>query len=514
MLHADIPAHAPVVSPGPLLIGVLLGVVVTMVSALLPALRATRVAPMAALRDQPTARVTSARWVVLRLVVALVVGSAGAVLTRTGTTMSDNQTATLVVVAGGVVAFLGVLIAAPLFVGPLTRLVGAAPARLFGVPAKLAVANARRNPGRTAVTTATLMIGVGMMALFAVVLASISATASDQLTGHYPLDYVVVGAGSAQSDATALLPPAYAAALRARPEFAAVAEDRVLNASVAGAASGSGVVAAFDPGSMGTLIQPQLDSGRLTDLTMGTTIVSSARNLTKTLKVGDVVTVTLRSASVRLRVVGTTTRTSIPGAQTADLLLTWQQLDALAGPGGDSSVLVKAASGVSPTASRDALDAVGQSYPLVQVTSVADLSSRLRSTVTGLIALFGALLGTAVVISLFGIANTLALSVLERTRESAMLRAIGLSRTQLRATLVTEAILMGVVGALVGVAYGLTYGRIVVTTAFSDIGPTVVVPWTWLGALVVVAALAALVAAILPARRAGRVSVVAGMADT
>jgi putative ABC transport system permease protein len=248
---------------------------------------------------------------------------------------------------------------------------------------------------------------------------------------------------------------------------------------------------------------------------MGTAIVSTTRSLTKGLRLGDVLTVTTGGGqTASLRVVGTTDQTDIPGAGPADLVLSWDQLAALAGPGGDTSVLVKAASGVTPTASGDALDAVGQAYPLLQVRSVADLTSQLSSTVTGLIALFGGLLAIAVLISLFGIANTLSLSVLERTRESAMLRAIGMSRSQLRSTLVTEAVLMAVVGAVVGVTYGLIYGRIVLQKAFETIGPTIVVPWSWLVGFVVLAGAAALLAALLPARRAVRATIVAGMADT
>jgi putative ABC transport system permease protein len=146
------------------------------------------------------------------------------------------------------------------------------------------------------------------------------------------------------------------------------------------------------------------------------------------------------------------------------------------------------------------------------VNSTAELRSSLDSTVNGLIALFGALLGIAVLIALFGIANTLALSVHERTRESATLRALGLTRGQLRATLLCEAVLMGVVGALVGIAFGLIYGRLVVVTAFAAVGPTVVVPWTWIVGLLALAALSATLAAVVPARRAANASPVAAMA--
>jgi putative ABC transport system permease protein len=205
--------------------------------------------------------------------------------------------------------------------------------------------------------------------------------------------------------------------------------------------------------------------------------------------------------------------TSIPGTDRFDALVTWDELTTLAGPGDDATVMAKAAPGVSPIASRSALDALSSTYPLVEINSIADLSSELEKAVNGLLALFGALLGTAVLIALLGITNTLSLSVVERTRESATLRALGLTKAQLRATLLVEALLMGVVGALVGVTYGLTYGRLIVTKLFENIHPTIVVPWSWLLGLLVLAALSATAAAVLPARRAANASIVEAMAE-
>src|SRR5205814_3440433 len=139
----------------------------------LPAVRATRTSPLAALRDvAPSTR----RGLVWRAAVAALVGAGGVALTWRGTHAADIRTGTFTIVGGGAVTFLAVLLLAPLFVGPLIGLLGAVPARLFGTPARLASANARRNPGRTAVTASALMIGVGLIALFSVLIASIKAT--------------------------------------------------------------------------------------------------------------------------------------------------------------------------------------------------------------------------------------------------------------------------------------------------------------------------------------------------
>jgi putative ABC transport system permease protein len=492
-LNAGVPAHAVVLRPGPILIGLATGLLVTVVAALLPAARATRTSPLAALRDLPTAVVASRVRRVIRIAAAAAVGAAGVAVTVVGSRVDDPQTGTFVVVGGGVVAFLGVLLAAPLFIGPLTALVGFPASRLAGPPARLAVANARRNPGRTAVTTATLMIGVGLMALFSVLLGSIQETARVQLAGHYPVDYVVTGLRTADGD-QGKIPAAYAPRLRERPEFATVVAVREVEVRIDGKPA---MLAAFDRPE----IIPDLPAG----LADGTVIVSNRRQQSD-------LTVTYGGKQTRLRAVGSTD-TSIPGANHVDALVTWAQLAAIAGPGDDTVVLVKAADGVSGVDSRRTLDTAGTAYPLLQVNSIADLSSDLETAVNGLIGLFAGLLGTAVLIALFGIANTLSLSVIERTRESATLRALGLTRGQLRVTLLVEALLMGVVGALVGIAFGLIYAPLVLREAFKAIGPTIVVPWSWLAGLILLAAAASSLAAVLPARRAARGSVVTAMSD-
>lgn len=509
VLHAGVPVHAVVLAPAPLLIGAAAGVLVTVAAALLPAVRATRTSPLSALRDLPAARTGSRAGLIVRVAASAVLAAAGVWVTAAGSHHSVTQTGTLLIVAGGVVTFLAVLLLAPLFVAPLTALIAAVPARLFGPPVRLAGANARRNPGRTAVTTASLMIGAGLIALFTVLVASVKATGAEQLAGHYPVDYAMSGIrlGDGDQAGTAPIPAGYVQRLRARPEFSAVVETR--EATVTADDGRQVRLAAVDPAALGGIIRPELTSGSLADLTAGTAIVNPGRALAGR----QSITLSAGGRTATLRVVGTTTA-RLPGGGPLDAIVTWDDLVALAGPGADTTVLAKAAPGVSAVASRDALDQLADDYPQIEVSSVADLSSDLDNAVNGLIALFGGLIGTAILISLFGIANTLALSVVERTRESATLRALGLTRGQLRVTLLVEALLMALVGALVGIAYGLVYGRLVVGEAFAGLRPIVTVPWAWLAGLLVAAALAGVLAAVLPARRAARASIVAAMAET
>jgi putative ABC transport system permease protein len=438
------------------------------------------------------------------LVVAGLAAGLGIGVTVVGTRTSDPQAGAVLVVAGGTVVFLGLLIASPTFIGPLTTLVGALPARLFGVPARLATANARRNPGRTAITAAALMIGVGLMAAFTVVMASTSATTSRHLSEQYPVDFVATGVR--YSDEETALPTGYAGAVRARPEFAAVGQVRLATATVDGVELRIGAV---DPAALGTMVTPPLTEGSLADLRNGTAIAS--RTFVDA-PVGTSLTVSGDRSSAPVRIVGSAP-TLAPGLAFLDLLVTWSDLAALSGEAQDVGVLVKAAPGVAPATARAALEALMDEYPLVSVGSVADLNNDNEALVDSLLSLVAGLLVITVLISLFSVANTLALSVVERTRESATVRALGLTRGQLRVTLLAEALLLAVIGTLVGLGLGLAYGTVLTRTVLASLHPVVVLPWTWFIGITVVTAATALIAAVLPARAAAQTSIVAAIAD-
>ena len=192
----------------------------------------------------------------------------------------------------------------------------------------------------------------------------------------------------------------------------------------------------------------------------------------------------------------------------------WSDFAVQFGPRGDQ-VLLRRASGVTAAAAGAALDEVLMRYPLVSVTSQAERREALTAALDKRLIQAGGLLGMSILIAILGIMDTLALSVLERTRESATLRALGLGRRQLRAMLLVEALLMALVGALVGVAFGLVFGWLTafeLIDAYGQGAPSV--PVLQLAGYVTLAALAGMLASVLPARRAARASVVSAMADT
>jgi putative ABC transport system permease protein len=193
-------------------------------------------------------------------------------------------------------------------------------------------------------------------------------------------------------------------------------------------------------------------------------------------------------------------------------VISWTDFTKVLGPGEDTEVAVKARPGVSTAASASAVDAAVADYPLIDITSEASLRAHMLASIQKIATLFDALLATSIVIALFGMANTLSLSVLERTRESALLRALGLTRPGLQWMISLEAVLLGLMGAVAGVAFGLGFGWATARAFLRTDGGPVSYPVLQIIGFIVLAGVAALVASVIPARRAARLTVIDGLA--
>lgn len=511
--------HPLVLTATPVGASLLIGTLATLVSALVPALRATRISPLAALGTVAVGPVQGVRRRLPRIVLASAIALAGTGLTVLGTRQDGiSMTPALLVIAGGVLNFLAVLVAFPLVVGPLIAAIGWLPGRLLGMPARLAVANARRAPGRTAATTAALMIGIGLIAAASVATATVKATVDRQITTNYPVDYMlrtgIQQRTAASAGLSVGLPIQLADRLGADPAFSVVARIRSETTTIqpAGGLDNGGEfrLASFEPEGLAKLPAIELRSGSMADLRDGTIIVSGDTPVGAGRTVGDTVRLTTASGlALEFTIVGLANGY----IAAADALISWSDMAALRQHQTDNMIFIRAADGVSPVDSRTALLAITDDYPLAAVNSVAEVRAEITSVINATIMIITGLLGFAIIIALIGIMNTLSLSVLERTRESATVRALGLTRGQLRATLFAEAMLMALVGALVGSGLGLLYGQIATGVLFPGITMVTSVPVGQLLLQIGLAATAGVIAAVLPARKAAKASVVTAMAD-
>lgn len=456
------------------------GVLVTVVAAWLPTRRVVRVSPLAALRpdDSTSVRTGAGR---LRVLLGLVALAAGVALLA----LSISASSPLAMVLGGSAAFTGVLLLGPVLVPALVRAAGAVAGRLAGVPARLAAENAVRNPRRTAATTASLLVGVTLTTAVLVGLASSRSAVDEDLDRDHPLDLTVTATDRP-------LPADLVDEVRAVPGVRTAIPLGGVEAQVTGAGR-IPVLAAADVGAIahGT---PRIAEARRGEIWLPGDRDAPGR---VTVQVGDrsvVLHVNTGESWGDAAIVSPATL-----AELTDQPETW-------------AVWVRAEDGADVEDLAGDLDAVAQSAD-------ANLTNGLRErhwVVLQLDILTGtvvALLGIAVVIALIGIGNTLGLSVLERGRENALLRALGLTRRQLRATLAAEALLLTLVATLLGTAIGVTFAWVslqALVEAAVDQAP-LVLPWGQLALVVLVAGVAGLLSSLLPARRAARTSPAAGL---
>ncbi|PSL57915.1 putative ABC transport system permease protein [Saccharothrix carnea] len=473
------------------------GTLVTVLAAVLPARKATRVAPVAALRSQPDSGEEVARTGLLRVLTAVLFAVVGVGAIVLGLGMENDDAAMFTSGAGTMALLVSVVVLGPLLVGPVNRVLGAVPRALLGVPAKLASANAGRNPKRTAATTAALMIGVTIVSLVTVVANSAKETVNAEIDQRMPADYTVT---SAVYDRP--LPEELAEQLAAVPEVAKVAPTTVVYGD-------QGYFTGVPKDAVGDLFRPTVTSGSLADLRDGTMAVNAEFAKRQGASVGSTVTVDPGEGEPQdLKVVAVVEGQGLSdGIMTIETSMRFPQAAE-----GYESILVKLEDGVAN--GRAAVEKVTDPSPLAVLDSAAETKEQLNQQLNQVLTFIWALIGLAVVIALFGIANTLTLSVLERTRESALLRALGLTRGQLRLMLVVESVLMALMGAAIGLSLGIGFGWVLTRALSNDnFSVDLVVPFGQIGVMLAGAVVAAVLAAALPARRAARTSVVAGMAE-
>jgi len=492
----ELPAGDTVVLPRTFLVSLLVGVVVTVAAALVPARRAAGVAPVQAMRESGPAEERSLRR---RVVVGGLVLGAGLVALFTGLQGTGDATLQLVG-AGAALSFLGVAILSPLFARPVIAFVGAPLARL-GTPSRLGRGNAMRSPRRTSATAAALMIGLALVAMVSTLAASVKKSLGDYVDRSLGADFVLY------TDQFSPFSPELPEALAAKEEVDQVAAFRFARAKVNGDTVDLQGVAA---GPLEATLKVQTVRGDLGGLDRGQLAISEDIAKDRKLDVGDTVTVTWsRTGEMTMRVGAVYAQNLFAG----NYLVGEKVHDANVTEKLVSVVAITLSDGTDTDEGRKAVDAAAADYPNVNVRDQGELVADQRQQIDGALNFLTGLLVLSVLIAVLGIVNTLALSVVERTRELGLLRAVGLGRRQVRRMIRSESVLIAIYGAILGIVIGLGFAAALQSALEEEGIDQFAVPYDRLAWLLVAAAVAGVIAAAIPARRAARLNVLSAIAE-
>ena len=487
----SLPVTGLVVPPGQLALAAATGLVITLIAAMAPAYRATRVAPVQALRDAvPSPAVFSAP----RLTAGLAVTVVGAALVLAGLFTEAGLALTG---AGALLFFTGITVLGPLGARPLAYVIGFPLTRLPGRTGVLARGNTMRNPKRTSATAAALMIGLALIVAASVMVDS-SRTMLDRQVAVASKTSFYVQATSADIGLT----PHLAGVLAAQPGVRAVTEVRATDATVAGAAHKN--VDGIDPAAIGAFTDLGMKTGTVAALNTGALLVSQAAASGHGWRAGDEVRIQFGSFGISTLRIGGVFANVGP---LSDYLVSNATFTADTGRRVDSVDLLRAA-----PAARGPIQRTLAGYPGAQLMDEAAFIKSRSAVLASLLNLITAMLVLAIIIALLGIVNTLALSVVERTRELGLLRAIGMRRGQLAQMVAAESVIVAVIGAVLGSALGLALGATLAEAFTRSQQATVSIPVTQIAVYIVVTALAGVLAAIAPARRAARLNVLEAIA--
>ena len=497
----EIPATTPQVQSRTIVIAVASGVIVTLLSALVPAYRASSVPPIAALR-QVVAR-PSSRLFRIVTIVGTTVSVIGAAIIAAGLFLDppDQIPRAAFVGVGAALLFIGLAVLSAAFARPLGRTLGAPIRAAFGTIGRLSTENAVRNPGRTAVTSAALMIGVALMVFVTILASSLEATTNQLIEDTFKTDLVVqpIGFGGAG------LSPQIADEIEALDEIEQVTRTRQGPMLVEGDVE---FISAAELSKLTDAIDIEVLAGALSDVGADGIAVSENAADDLDVSVGDTLDVEF--------------------ARTGEQVLTVRAIYAESGPVGnfyldldgyrmnfvedfDQSLFVKFDRTFDIAVARESVETVLDLFPGATSLGQSEFADQAITGIRGFVGLVYALLALALVIAFVGIVNTLLLSVIERTREIGLLRAVGATRKQVRRMVTWESVIIAVYGALLGSVVGIVLARALVEALDTD-DIIFRLPIVQVIVAVLVAMVAGVVAAIYPARRAARLNVLEAIA--
>ncbi|HXH78923.1 ABC transporter permease [Nocardioides sp.] len=484
----DLSGQPLIMAPRTVFAAYAVGVLVTMAAAFFPARRTTRIAPVQAMRDDVAMPVSSLRR---RLLIGLVLLAAGGSALAAGLTGAVPRPGYFVG-AGILAILLGVASASPVISYPLLAAAAWAYSKMFGSIGALAGQNSLRNPRRTTATSSALMIGLSLACTMAIVGDSAKASVDKTIEENFVADYIVSSLVG-QPFSTGI-----GSEMAAVPGVQSVWAERFVYTQLDGEGQ---AIAAAEPAVMRDGLHVDLVDGDLADLGGDTVLLDEEYADDEGLGVGDDLEVGLADGPHTMRVVGVFAENPL---LFSPIVTTTQTLIAAGHRDSDNFLIIDSdgRDGV-----KSALEAVVKDSPIVTVKDQEGLAAEQRKPIDQLVLMIFALLGLALLIAVLGIVNTLALSIIERTREIGLLRAIGVSRPQLRRMVTLESVVIAVLGAVLGVVLGIGFG-IALMHALREEGLEVIsVPFGQLVTFLVVSVVIGVLAAILPARRAAKLDV-------
>ena len=506
-LGIGLPTTALVVASRTVIVAIVIGIAVTLIAVLNPALRSTRVPPIAAMQNLELT--ASRRRSIVTVAIAWLLMIAGVALVLVG--LFGNQKtgdAALMLGGGAALVLFGVSLYSPRLVRPLAAVIGAPLERLRGLTGRLARENSQRNPSRTAATAAALMIGLALVSFVTIFAAGLKASIADAIDNSFQGELEIQNTNGFDP-----IPTAAAEAVRRIPGVQAVSTLQATQVKIDGV-SGKPRATGLDPATANQVLKLDFQGGTteqtLRNLTASETIVDKSFASSNNLEVGDTIHVLGQTGNrADFRIVGEV-------KDNADLLgsmvVTHAAMARDFAVTQDTFGFIKLAPGANASTVQDRIDTLlAQQFPTAQVLNQQELKKNQENQINPLLGLVYALLSLAIIVSLFGIANTLALSIYERTRELGMLRAVGMSRRQVRRLIRYESVITALIGAVLGMVLGLIFAALM-SVPLQDQGFVLSYPVGQLVLILVVAGFAGVAAAIAPARRAARLDVLQALA--
>src|SRR4051794_34746043 len=508
MVQIDLPQAGTVFALRTVLVCLLVGVAVTVVAGLIPAVRATRVPPVAVLREGANLPSTRLSPVTPFVALAAILGGFGLLVFGMFSHGGAAAVHVLSAAVGTLAMFVGLALLAPRLVRPIAWAVGAPAARFAGAPGRLARQNATRNPGRTAVTASALMIGLALVTFVTVLAQGIRTSWGSTVRKQVSADYILTTSSGWDS-----FSPAAAATLAASPGVESVSSVRSATIKVGNSRT---TLTGLDTANVNRFFRfSWVDGSNATVAGLGSDGAILLKSFAKDHHLG----------------VGDRFRIESPDGKRVALVVRGihkpRGLDSLLGSVAVSNRVygtlfthprnTMAFVATQNDASRAALESVLNRYPDVSLNTESQFVKDQNAWIDSMLKLLYVLLGLSVLVSLFGIVNTLVLSIVERTRELGALRAVGMTRRQVRRMIRHESVITALIGATMGLALGIGLGALVIrrlsdySVSTGGDGMHLAVPVVSLIVFALAAVAAGVLAAVLPARRAGRLNVLAAL---